>query len=53
MKVTLFGALFIAFYNEDFKKDKGSKSTQSVLKIVDWYDRDSKCFDIGGKKKIR
>ena len=50
MKETPFGAIFIAFYNEDFSADKGLKSNISVLKIVDQYDRESRTFLIGGKQ---
>ena len=49
MKETPFGAIFIAFYNEEFGADKGMKSNISVLKIVDQYDRESRTFLIGGK----
>ena len=40
IKDTLFGTIFIAFYNEEFEKNKSIKFTQSVLKIVDQYERD-------------
>jgi len=49
MKETLFGAIFITFYNEEFGADKGMKSNISVLKIVDRYVRESRTFLIGGK----
>ena len=39
MKETPFGAIFRAFYNEEFGTDKGMKSNINVLKIVDQYDR--------------
>ena len=44
MKETPFGAIFIAFYNEEFGADKGMKLNISVLKIVDQYDRESRTF---------
>ena len=47
MKETPFGAIFIAFYNEEFGADKGMKSNISVLKIVDQYDREQMIFLIG------
>jgi len=50
MKEMLFGIIFMAFYNEKFRGDKGLKSNISVLKIVDQYDRDLKTFLIGGKQ---
>ena len=34
MKETSFGAIFIAFYNEEFGTDNCMKSNISVLKIV-------------------
>jgi len=40
----------MTFYNEEFRAEKELKSNISVLKIVDQYDRNSGCFDIGGKK---
>ena len=49
MKETLFGAIFIAFYNEEFGADKGMKSNISVLKTVDQYNMESRTFLIGGK----
>jgi len=35
MKETLFGPIFMAFYNEEFDTEKGLKSNISLLKIVD------------------
>ena len=49
MKETLFGAIFIAFYNEEFGADKGMNSNISVLKIVNRYVMESRTFLIGGK----
>ena len=49
MKETLFGAIFIAFYNNEFGANKDIKSNISVLKIVDQYDKESMTFLIGGK----
>ena len=49
MKETPFGAIFIAFYNEECGADKGMKSNISVLKIVDQYDRESMTYLIRGK----
>ena len=40
----------MAFYNEDFEKYKTLKFNNSVLKIVNRYDRGSKCFKIGCKR---
>jgi len=50
MRDTPFVAIFMVFYNEDFEKDMILKSNTSVLKIIGWYDRDSKCFEIGHKR---
>jgi len=50
MKETPFGAIFIAFYNEEFGADKNMKSNISVLKIVDRYDMDSRTILIEGKQ---
>ena len=50
MKETPFGTTFMAFYCEDFIADKGMKSDIRVLKIIYQYDRDSRCFEIGGKR---
>ena len=50
MKNTPFGPTFIAFYNEELGIKKGFKSNISVLKIVDQYDKDSRCFEIEGKR---
>ena len=47
MKETLFGAIFIAFYNEEFGANKDMKSNINVLKIVDRYDRESRTFLLG------
>ena len=47
--MTPFGAIFMAFYNEEFGADKGLKSNISVLKIVDQYDRKSRTLLMGGK----
>ena len=41
MKKIPFGAIFMAFYNEEFGADKGLKLNISVLKIVNQYDRES------------
>ena len=50
MKETLFGPIFMAFYNEEFGDEKDLKSNISVLKIVDQYDKDTQTFIIGGKQ---
>ena len=50
MKETLFGPIFMTFYNEEFSAKKGLKSNISVLKTVDQYDRESRTFLIGGKQ---
>ena len=50
MKETSFGITLMAFYSENFGEDKSLKLNVSVLKIVDQYDRDSKSFEIGGKR---
>ena len=50
MKDTPIGLTFMVFLNEKFRTEKGLKFNISVLKIVDQYDRDSRCFKIGGKK---
>ena len=50
MKGTPFGPVFMAFHNDEFGTNKGLKSNISVLKIVDHWNRNSRCFDIRGKK---
>ena len=50
IKETPFGAIFIAFYNEEFGADKDMKSNISVLKIINQYNRESRTFLIVGKK---
>ena len=50
MKETPFNTIFMAFYIENFGEDIGLKSSISVLKIVNQYDRDSRSFQIDGKR---
>ena len=50
MKEMSFGAIFMAFYNEEFGGDKDLKSNICVLKIINQYDRDSMTFLIGAKQ---
>ena len=50
MRETPFGTIFMAFYIEEFKGEKGLKSNISVLKIVNQYDKDSRSFQIGSKR---
>ena len=50
MKDTPFGPIFMAFYNEKFGINKSLKSKISVLKIVKHYNKDSRCFNIGGER---
>jgi len=50
MRETPFGTIYMAFYSEKFRGDKSLKSNISVLKIINQYDRDSKSFQIGGKR---
>ena len=50
MKDTLFCPTFMAFYSKQFGIYNGLKFNISVLKIVDQYDRDSRCFEIRGER---
>jgi len=50
MKEISFHTIFMTFYSEEFRGDKGLKSNLSILKILNHYDRDSRSFEIGGKR---
>ena len=50
IKETPFNTIFMAFYNKEFRAEKGLKLNISVLKIVEQYDRDTRTFRIGGKE---
>ena len=50
MKDAPFGPIFMALYNEKFGTNNGLKSNISVLKIVEHYNKDLRCFDIGCKR---